>query len=112
MFLEYVEKYNQQQLSEQAEPEVSLVPAREEDPILPKARKLRSPVQENINRVEAQKERRNDGQQSFPTWFLLLLFTILGLVTDLPFNFENFWGRRGGNPRQEKHCGRILKHLS
>ncbi|GAB4849980.1 Ubiquitin-conjugating enzyme E2 34 [Ancistrocladus abbreviatus] len=85
MFPEYVEKYNQQQLSEQTETEASPVPTREEDPMLPKARKLGNNVQENANGVEeAHRVRRNNRRQSFPTWLLLLLFMIFGLVMALP----------------------------
>ncbi|GAB2268854.1 Ubiquitin-conjugating enzyme E2 34 [Dionaea muscipula] len=79
MFPEYVEKYNEQLLSEQAEADVSPSLAEEDRKLLDA-----DTLVNDVNGVEAQRERRNNGQQSFPTWMLLLVFSIFGLVMALP----------------------------
>ncbi|CAO2824645.1 unnamed protein product [Amaranthus hypochondriacus] len=81
LFPEYVEKYNQQR--EQVQSQASLVPSQDES----------SPSKSetsNNNRLETAAnvengDRRNNGRQSIPTWMLLLLFSIFGLVMSLPF---------------------------
>lgn len=83
MFPEYVEKYNQQQLSEQAAPErVSLdtSPDKSSRPVLEK--KLESNG-EDMRRVDGLKEVRKN-RKPFPTWMMLLLFSIFGVVMALP----------------------------
>ncbi|XP_057549545.1 ubiquitin-conjugating enzyme E2 34-like [Amaranthus tricolor] len=80
LFPEYVEKYNQQR--EQAQSQASLVPPQDES----------SPFKSetsNNNRLETAAnvengDRRNNGRQSIPTWMLLLLLSIFGLVMSLP----------------------------
>ena len=80
MFPEYVEKYEQQQLADRAVAEqVSLVPQKENSrPLLEKTGK------ENLNKVEAPKDLKNRRRQSFPTWMLLLLVSVFGIVMALP----------------------------
>ncbi|MGI4329208.1 hypothetical protein ACR2WG_26785, partial [Klebsiella pneumoniae] len=80
MFPEYVEKYEQQQLADQAVAEqVSPVPQKENSrPLLEKTGK------ENLNKVEAPEDLKNRRKQSFPTWVLLLLVSICGVVIALP----------------------------
>ncbi|GMH03845.1 hypothetical protein Nepgr_005684 [Nepenthes gracilis] len=85
MFPEYVEKYNQQQqLSKEAEAEESTTSSCEDIPMHPKHDGLANDMQGNSNNVEDRMEKRNNGRQSFPTWMLLLLFSIFGLVMALP----------------------------
>lgn len=85
MFPEYVEKFNQRQLSEQpASEQVSPVPPHDEDSSRPLSDKLDTSMQEDLKRVEALKEARKNKKQSFPTWMLLLLFSIFGVVMALP----------------------------
>ncbi|GAB2222175.1 hypothetical protein Drorol1_Dr00013378 [Drosera rotundifolia] len=82
MFPEYVEKYNEQQLSEQAEAAMSPAPAQEADPAAPKADGVGNGLEENGNKVEAPVQRRNNGRQSFSVWMLVVLF--FGFVMALP----------------------------
>uniref|UniRef100_I1KHJ8 UBC core domain-containing protein n=1 Tax=Glycine max TaxID=3847 RepID=I1KHJ8_SOYBN len=83
MFPEYVEKYNQQQLSEQAAPErvsSDTSPDKSSRPVLEK--KLESNG-EDMRRVDGLKEVRKN-RKPFPTWMMLLLFSIFGVVMALP----------------------------
>lgn len=84
MFPEYVERYNQQQqqlsaqiIPEQAPPEPSQV---ENKPLL---ENIVNPAGDNV-RVDAPGDRRKDRKQSFPTWMMLLLVSIFGIVMALP----------------------------
>lgn len=84
MFPEYVEKFNQGQLSEQpASEQASPVPPRDEDSRT-SSEKLGTSKQEDLKRVETQKEARKNKKQSFPTWMMLLLLSIFGVVMALP----------------------------
>lgn len=86
MFPEYVEKYNQQQQQE-AESEVSAAPPREEDPMLQRPDSLgarNENVQGNLEAEAKRNPRNNKRRQPLPTWLLLLLFSIIGLVMALP----------------------------
>ena len=83
MFPEYVEKYNQQQLSEQA--------AQERVPSEASPDKSSKSVVENKLESSGQDMRRVDGlkdmrknRKPFPTWMMLLLFSIFGVVMALP----------------------------
>ncbi|KAK9282321.1 hypothetical protein L1049_005235 [Liquidambar formosana] len=77
MFPEYVEKYNQQQLSEQQ-------PVSEQvSPVLPQEADSKS-MQEDRQRVETLEDTRKNRRQSFPTWMLVLMFSIFGIVMALP----------------------------
>ncbi|PSR96227.1 Ubiquitin-conjugating enzyme like [Actinidia chinensis var. chinensis] len=80
MFPEYVEKYEQQQLADQAVAEkASPAPQQEKSkPLLEKTGK------ENLNKAEAPRDLKNRRRQSFPTWMLLLLVSVFGIVMALP----------------------------
>ncbi|KAI4329021.1 hypothetical protein L6164_021328 [Bauhinia variegata] len=83
MFPEYVEKYNQQQLCEQVAS--ACVPSelsRDEGsrPILEKVAQSK----EEMKRVDELKNARGNSKQAFPTWVMLLLFSIVGVVMALP----------------------------
>uniref|UniRef100_A0A5B7CDK8 E2 ubiquitin-conjugating enzyme n=1 Tax=Davidia involucrata TaxID=16924 RepID=A0A5B7CDK8_DAVIN len=79
MFPQYVEKYEQQQLSEQLSPVLT-----QRENSRPLLEKLGNSVQDDMNRVEAPKDNKNRRKQSFPTWMLLLLVSIFGIVMALP----------------------------
>ncbi|XP_020238375.1 ubiquitin-conjugating enzyme E2 34 [Cajanus cajan] len=84
MFPEYVEKYNQQQLSEQAALErvsSETSPDKSSRPVLEK--KLESTGGEDMRRVDGLKDVRKN-RKPFPAWMLLLLFSIFGVVMALP----------------------------
>lgn len=79
LFPDYVEKYNQQQLSERLVAEqVSPGPSQEENstPILERV--------VNSERIDAVKDRRKDRKQSLPTWMMFVLVSIFGIVMALP----------------------------
>ncbi|KAI8526028.1 hypothetical protein RHMOL_Rhmol13G0276700 [Rhododendron molle] len=81
MFPEYVEKYEQQQLDENPVPEqVSLVPRQKEKsrPLLEKD------GIEGLNKVEAPRDIKHHRRQSFPTWMVVLLVSVFGIVMALP----------------------------
>ncbi|KAL3528536.1 hypothetical protein ACH5RR_007858 [Cinchona calisaya] len=83
LFPEYVEKYEQQKLSEQAVTDrVSPVsnPAENTRPLLDEHG---NPTRGGINKIEPPKDVKNR-RQSFPTWLLLLLVSIFGVVMALP----------------------------
>ena len=85
MFPEYVEMYKQQQQKE-AESDVSAAPPREEDAMLPRPDSLgerNADVQGDVE-AEAKRNPRNKRRQPLPTWILLLLFSVVGLVMALP----------------------------
>ncbi|KAA8541571.1 hypothetical protein F0562_022723 [Nyssa sinensis] len=84
MFPEYVEKYEQQQLSEQPVLEQLSPVLTQKENSKPLLEKLGNSVQEDMNRVEALKDNKNGKRQSFPTWMLLLLVSIFGIVMALP----------------------------
>ncbi|KAJ8448302.1 hypothetical protein Cgig2_025226 [Carnegiea gigantea] len=85
MFPEYVEKYNQQ-LAEQAQTEVSSLPSQEESSSTPNSEKVvnNNNVQENVAGEEALRVGINNRRQSMPTWMVLFLFSMFGLVMALP----------------------------
>ncbi|WMV22546.1 hypothetical protein MTR67_015931 [Solanum verrucosum] len=81
LFPEYVEKYEQQQLPSQPVPEqVSSMPAG--------AEKSRPLLEEHENstkdEVKPLKDVKNQQRKSVPTWLLLLLVSIFGVVMALP----------------------------
>lgn len=85
MFPEYVERYNhhQQQLSAQIIPEqVSQEASQVENK--PMLENVVNPAGENVKRVDTPRDRRKDRKQSFPTWMMLLLVSIFGIVMALP----------------------------
>ncbi|KAJ7963366.1 Ubiquitin-conjugating enzyme, E2 [Quillaja saponaria] len=83
MFPEYVDKYNQQQLVEQVVSErLSSEPSQDESSRL-MLDKVVKPTGD-MKRVDDVKGGRKHRKQSFPTWMLLLLFSIFGIVMALP----------------------------
>ncbi|CAL5195835.1 unnamed protein product [Lathyrus oleraceus] len=85
MFPEYVEKYEQQQLSEQtaSEQRVSSDSRHDKSSNSVSERNLDSAV-EDMKKVEGLKDMRRNRKQAFPTWMMLLLFSIFGVVMALP----------------------------
>ncbi|BFG24066.1 ubiquitin-conjugating enzyme E2 34 [Prunus yedoensis var. nudiflora] len=78
MFPEYVEKYNQQQLiTERVSSESSQENSR---PLLEKVDDSTG----GMKRLDALKEARKNKKQSFPTWMMLLLISVFGVVMALP----------------------------
>ncbi|KAK6914618.1 hypothetical protein RJ641_019735 [Dillenia turbinata] len=80
MFPEYVEQYNQQQLCEQSvlDPGTPLPPPEDSTPMLNRAQ------HDEVKKVETLNDRMNNRRQSFPTWLLLLLVSVFGIVMALP----------------------------
>ncbi|KAK4591535.1 hypothetical protein RGQ29_021659 [Quercus rubra] len=84
LFPEYVEKYNQQLLSEKlAAEQVSPEPSQEENSSLMLERVPKS-VGEDVKRIDAVQDRRKAKKESFPTWMMFLLVSIFGIVMALP----------------------------
>lgn len=81
MFPEYVDKYNQQQQQLSSEQ----VPADTSE--IDKSKPLLEKVNDSagdVKRVDDWKDGGKDRKQSIPTWMLLLLVSIFGLVMALP----------------------------
>lgn len=80
MFPEYVEKYEEQRLSEQ--------PAVEAQPAVPRqeeSSQVKNGKKDELKLVETPKEDvKQAKKQSFPTWMVLLLVSFVGLVMALP----------------------------
>lgn len=85
MFPEYVEKYNKQQLSEQvtSEQPKSSETGQDKSPRSVLENNVES-TGEDLKRVEGLKDARRNRKQGFPTWMMLLLFSIFGVVMALP----------------------------
>ncbi|EXB64655.1 Ubiquitin-conjugating enzyme E2 34 [Morus notabilis] len=81
MFPEYVDKYNQQQ--QQLIPEQVPADTSEIDKSKPLLEKVNDSAGD-VKRVDDWKDGRKDRKQSIPTWMLLLLVSIFGLVMALP----------------------------
>lgn len=82
MFPEYVEKYEGQQLAEKAVPEQKRAEQASEE-----ARPLLEQIGNSkgeVNKPEPQRDIKNVRRQSFPTWVLVLLVSIFGIVISLP----------------------------
>lgn len=82
LFPEYVEKYEGQQLSEKAVPEQKRAEQASEE-----ARPLLEQIGNSkgeVNKPEPQRDIKNVRRQSFPTWVLVLLVSIFGIVISLP----------------------------
>ncbi|KAM0959430.1 hypothetical protein ACFX15_024016 [Malus domestica] len=78
IFPEYVEKYNQQQLTPE---QVSSNPSQENSrPLLKKVDDSTG----GMKRVDALKEAGNKKRQSVPTWMMVLLISVFGVVMALP----------------------------
>lgn len=82
IFPEYVEKYNQQQLSEQHISE-QVVPEHPKDGNTG-ADKDGNTAGAQVKNLNTPKDMRRNRKQSFPTWMMLLLISIFGLVMALP----------------------------
>uniref|UniRef100_A0A0A0L9H6 E2 ubiquitin-conjugating enzyme n=1 Tax=Cucumis sativus TaxID=3659 RepID=A0A0A0L9H6_CUCSA len=82
LFPEYVEKYNQQQQSEQLVAEQASSKSSEEGEGKHIMKRVRS-MEENSNKADGEDMKRNR-KQSFPTWLMLLLFSIFGVLMALP----------------------------
>ncbi|XP_058743796.1 probable ubiquitin-conjugating enzyme E2 33 [Vicia villosa] len=85
MFPEYVEKYEQQQLSEQTASEQRVSSdARQDKSSNSVSERNSDSAGEDMKRVEGLKDMRRNKKQAFPTWMMLLLFSIFGVVMALP----------------------------
>ncbi|XP_044486085.1 ubiquitin-conjugating enzyme E2 34-like [Mangifera indica] len=83
MFPEYVEKYNQQRLAEQQVlKQVSPDPPKEEKS-KPNVKKVHH-LEKDMKTVDTLKDMRRNRKQPFPTWMMLLLVSIFGIVMALP----------------------------
>lgn len=104
LFPEYVEKYNQQQKSEQLVAEEASPKTSEVGEGRHLMEKVKS-AEENINKADREDMKRNR-KQSFPTWMMLLLFSIFGVLMALPLLQP--WNRKMegciGNGRQTSLC--------
>ncbi|KAB5574074.1 hypothetical protein DKX38_001268 [Salix brachista] len=80
LFPEYVEKHNQELHSEQ---HVSSQ-APQEDKSRPKLEKLGDSSMEDAKTVDALQGARRNRKQPFPTWMMVLLVSIFGVVMALP----------------------------
>ncbi|KAH0749378.1 hypothetical protein KY290_028610 [Solanum tuberosum] len=76
LFPEYVEKYEEQQLLVQ--------PDQEQVSSMPTQAEISSPLLDGLNSVEPHKDMENQRRKSLPTWLLLLLVSIFGVVMALP----------------------------
>ena len=76
-----MDKYNKQQqlVSEHLSPE-----SPQEENAKPEAQKLVNSSGEDVKKVDTLRDKRRNGKQSFPTWMMLLLFSIFGIVMALP----------------------------
>lgn len=87
MFPEYVEKYNQQQ-QQQLSAQIIAEKASQEPSQLENSKPLLDKVAnsagENDERVDVPRDRRKEKKQPFPTWMMLLLVSIFGIVMALP----------------------------
>ncbi|XP_022955894.1 ubiquitin-conjugating enzyme E2 34-like [Cucurbita moschata] len=85
LFPEYVEKYNEQHQSEQLVAEQASSRPSEEGKARHIMEKIKSREEENINKAAADREdMKRNRKQSFPTWMMLLLFSIFGVLMALP----------------------------
>lgn len=82
LFPEYVEKYNEQQLAEQRVSEQVSPESPNEENSRPEVKKVGSG--EDRKTIDTPKEARKNRKQSFPTWMMLLLVSIFGIVMALP----------------------------
>ncbi|KAJ4717704.1 Ubiquitin-conjugating enzyme, E2 [Melia azedarach] len=83
LFPEYVEKYNEQQLSEQRVSEQLSAESPHEENSRSKIEKGAN-AGEDMKSVDSPKDARGNRKQPFPTWMMLLLVSIVGIVMALP----------------------------
>ncbi|KAM7254433.1 hypothetical protein ACFE04_003813 [Oxalis oulophora] len=76
LFPEYVEKYNEQKVCEH-----QVVPEQEENC---RGKKVKSQDAEDGKKADILNEANKKRKQSFPTWMMLLLLSVLGIVMALP----------------------------
>ncbi|KAG5601895.1 hypothetical protein H5410_033265 [Solanum commersonii] len=76
LFPEYVEKYEEQQLLVQ--------PDQEQVSSMPTQAEISSPLLDGLNSIEPHNDMENQRRKSLPTWLLLLLVSIFGVVMALP----------------------------
>ncbi|KAL3720717.1 hypothetical protein ACJRO7_005516 [Eucalyptus globulus] len=82
IFPEYVEKYNEQQLAEQhVSEQVGPEHPKDDNTVTDRDGNATGAQVKNLN---TPKEMRRNRKQSFPTWMMLLLISIFGLVMALP----------------------------
>jgi ubiquitin-conjugating enzyme E2 J2 len=84
MFPEYVENYNQQLLSEQAASEQHASSESRHDKSSRSVSETNLDSAEDMKKVEKLNGVRRNKKQPFPTWLMLLLFSIFGVVMALP----------------------------
>ncbi|XP_060218032.1 ubiquitin-conjugating enzyme E2 34-like [Lycium barbarum] len=76
LFPEYVEKYEEQQLL--------VHPVQEQVSSVPTQAGNSTPLLDGLNRAEPCKDMKNQRRKSLPTWSLLLLVSVFGVVMALP----------------------------
>jgi ubiquitin-conjugating enzyme E2 J2 len=85
LFPEYVEKHEEQKASEKPVAEqVSSAPAAREESLRPLLDKNGNPQVDN-NSVEVPKDLKKQKRQSYPTWLVLLLLSVFGVLMAWPF---------------------------
>jgi ubiquitin-conjugating enzyme E2 J2 len=84
LFPEYVDKYNQQQLSERLVVEQMSRGQSQGENSTPMLERVVNSVGEDMKRIDAVKDRRKDRKQSLPTWMMFVLVSIFGIVMALP----------------------------
>ncbi|XP_052175540.1 ubiquitin-conjugating enzyme E2 34-like isoform X2 [Diospyros lotus] len=85
IFPEYVQKYEQKQLADQRVEEHESTAHNLKSNSRPLLEKMgNSKQEENPKRVEGPRDLKNARKQSIPTWVLLVLFSIFGVVMALP----------------------------
>lgn len=84
LFPEYVEKYEQQQLPPQPVPEQVLSVPTGAEKSRPLLEEHDNSTKDEVNRVKPLKDVKNQQRKSIPTWLLLLLVSIFGVVMALP----------------------------
>lgn len=82
LFPEYVEKHNEQQLAEQRVSEQLSPESPNEENSRQKVEKVG--LGEDMKTIDTAKQARKNRKQSFPTWMMLLLVSIFGIVMALP----------------------------
>lgn len=82
LFPEYVEKYNQQQLAEQAATQVTTLESPQKSDTKVESEKTIDPTKEDSE--GGLKERKKNKKQGLPAWIILLLVSVFGVVMALP----------------------------
>lgn len=82
LFPEYVEKYNQQQLAEQAGTQQTTPESPQKNNTKAESENTVDPTKEDSE--GGLKERRKNKKQGLPAWIILLLVSVFGVVMALP----------------------------